>query len=582
MIYFNYLFENYDEFKELFGMQEHGNGTKSRRNKILLQLVKSRTILHMMATETKTNYLAKNVWDSRNHCHGKRVKYETTKRHPYGVNFYTIDTLDKLRNVILGLLWKGDVCLSLKGLEGVRTCLYDTDDFQGICEDGDYRSIRYVNRERQRVFKMRAGKFLRKIIEEHADIDALLPEQVKIWVCEDFAERWKAHAQNIIAGDKYTLHVDKNFADIYNGRKCKGNFGSCMVNDGYWTFYRDSVDASAAYLTDAEGLIVSRCIVYNAVRDSLGNTLRLAERQYSSESNDTLKMLLVQRLIDGGHIDGYKRVGADCHSPEAFVACDGNPLKSYSLEIDCNLEDYRVVSYQDSFKWYDDYDKVSRNYGSSGEGNLSVTGGRLEEDEDDHEDDRWSDYHDEWIPEDDAYYIDSRDDYFYSNEIVYAYKWNGNRFYREDCFEDDCIEINGKSYFAGIDRESPNDYGIYECPNCGEWFVPALEDAVYSVLTEEDYCCDSCLEEAEEKWHKDNGETFCDYDDEWYDADEVIDALRWNTRLRKYYRTYIHIDDFNDLVKDGEATEYCGRYYIDDILLDGEPAHLLAADAIAA
>ena len=37
-------FKNAQEFQELFGIQEHGNGVKSRRNKILLALLKSKSV----------------------------------------------------------------------------------------------------------------------------------------------------------------------------------------------------------------------------------------------------------------------------------------------------------------------------------------------------------------------------------------------------------------------------------------------------------------------------------------------------------------------------------------------------------
>lgn len=38
-----YPFKNYDEFKTIFGIIHHGNGHKSRSNKILLALFKSGT-----------------------------------------------------------------------------------------------------------------------------------------------------------------------------------------------------------------------------------------------------------------------------------------------------------------------------------------------------------------------------------------------------------------------------------------------------------------------------------------------------------------------------------------------------------
>lgn len=36
-----YKFQNYEEFKEIFGLNYHANGTKSRKNKILLSFIKN-------------------------------------------------------------------------------------------------------------------------------------------------------------------------------------------------------------------------------------------------------------------------------------------------------------------------------------------------------------------------------------------------------------------------------------------------------------------------------------------------------------------------------------------------------------
>lgn len=41
-----YKFRNFEEFNELFGIQHHGNGEKSRKNKILLSYIKDRKLLH--------------------------------------------------------------------------------------------------------------------------------------------------------------------------------------------------------------------------------------------------------------------------------------------------------------------------------------------------------------------------------------------------------------------------------------------------------------------------------------------------------------------------------------------------------
>ena len=44
MLYYN--FSNYEEFKQLFSIQEHASGEKSRKNKILLAFIKDRERLH--------------------------------------------------------------------------------------------------------------------------------------------------------------------------------------------------------------------------------------------------------------------------------------------------------------------------------------------------------------------------------------------------------------------------------------------------------------------------------------------------------------------------------------------------------
>ena len=45
MIYIK-SFSNYEGFKEVFGFIEHGNGVKSRKNKILLGVLKDRKFIH--------------------------------------------------------------------------------------------------------------------------------------------------------------------------------------------------------------------------------------------------------------------------------------------------------------------------------------------------------------------------------------------------------------------------------------------------------------------------------------------------------------------------------------------------------
>lgn len=98
MLYYN--FANYEEFKELFGIVEHGNGVKSRKNKILLALYKDRQALrtHIRAISyevchnLQSKYTVKidkadsdKNWRkyrlTRTHYRDAKYKYEDDHRH---------------------------------------------------------------------------------------------------------------------------------------------------------------------------------------------------------------------------------------------------------------------------------------------------------------------------------------------------------------------------------------------------------------------------------------------------------------------------------------------------------------------
>ena len=578
MIYMRSAFKNYEEFKALFGVNEHGNGEKSRRNKILLSLFKSKEILHRMATRRERYHLCQqNEWNPKEEKYVPCERWRCEVLNRWDIDLYAPLNMSGLYRMVMDYLSvesRGHSCtswLQINNLDGIWSTQYKSDDFGGLCEDGDIRSIRYINIENGRVFKMRAGKFMRKLIEECNDLNTILPYEVKNWFCEEFAEKWKAYAADNICGNEYTLHVDDDFCRIYDSYECVGDFGSCMTDKDYWTFYRDATDAKAAYLENEDGKIVARCIIYTDVLDGEGNHLRLAERQYSTDCDDSLKRMLVMRLIDGGHIDGYKRVGADCHSPESFANVHGEPLKNYELSIRCVLHTDDAVSYQDSFKWYDEDNFRAYNHDFDGyhEDDLATTDGY------------WgsryvySEYHGRNIREDDAVYVETRDTYILNEETREARVYHRGEFRWETCLADDCLEIYGCYYYAGTDAEYPEEYGISTCPVCGENFV--YDEGCYSEITCEDYCCADCRNSAERDYKKENW-TYSSWDDDYFeDENEVDEMMFWNKVNKRYERFTIHIDTLQELIDDGDVIWFNGMYYHDACLIDGEPAHACAA-----
>lgn len=585
MLYYN--FKNYEEFKEIFGIIEHGNGVKSRKNKIMLALWKDRRFLrtHIRAMSWDSYFEMSNIY--RTKLNNARVRNDAERFLVLARKFedyasklsanWESDLLDYTDMVALKCKLYQIMSDSSYAVSGAShrlvlnsktfySTVYKTDSMAGICEDGTTNAIRYINTESGRIFKMKAGKMFNHLLSCNK-LTEMLPEQIKRWLGEEFVAEWILYAREISGSNGYTLHVDDNFKDIYSGRRLKGNFRSCMVGNGYYSFYSDAVKAKAAYLTDEDGMIVARCIIFTDVTDEDGKTWRLAERQYSSEQDLSLQRMLVSALIRGGYIDGFKSVGASCSDAQNFVDNNGNSLRNKIFSIECNLETSDYVSYQDSFKYYDynrsiAYNSTDMHYDYE----LDVTSGTIEE-----EQGEWSHYNDEYIPREEACYVETRDDYFYNHQVVYAYR-DG---YQEDCFQDDCLEINGTYYYAGRNCDDYSCYGISYCEECGEYYLDS--DSYYSDITEEYYCSDYCRDCAEQRYKEDNWH-YSEYDDDYVeDEDEITIAVEWSKVYHEYRKTTIFCETLDELMDSEKAVEIDGVNYIDDIGFDGEPVHFAAA-----
>lgn len=460
-----YPFQNYEEFKELFGMQEHGNGVKSRRNKILLQWYKQKWVLHAATGAGDEDRM-----------------------------LYSVRSMTALWSLILNHIgWDSDRSWHYLRLADVPlySGQYKLDDYSGLCEDGDTRAVRYINCENGRVFKMRAGKFFKAVALETA-FGRKLSEPIMLWLCEEFTQRWTTWASGRV--QHYELKVDDDFASIYSGYKCVGNFHSCMTDNDQYSFYEDAVDAKAASLRNDEGRIVARCIVFTEVHDDeTGEIVRLAERQYATDGDDVLKRILVDKLIEGGYIDGYKKVGADCSSESAFVSNDGKDWSNRRFGIRCDLERGDRLSYQDSFKSYNIDDHWATNY-DVGSYSLDVTDTYFES-----EGDNWDSWHEEYT----------------DNDVVDVY-YHGREY---TCDEEELDDFRYVSRGDGAGEYHHEDDVVY-CEDIDGYVLE--DDATFSELLQEYWYDVDDMEAAEEEWHQDNGEVWSEYDEEWYPKDEVV------------------------------------------------------------
>lgn len=498
-----YKFRNFGEFQELFGIQHHASGEKSRRNRILLSYIKNRRLLHNAVVPD--DYSLLHISDM--------AELKKTMHHEIRGSGHNDDSL------LYEIKIKDDI---------YHSALYYTDANYGLCEDGDFRSIRYINAENGRVFKMKIGKFFRKIILETI-FGQTLPEQVLTYLCEEMTQDWQIHTMGCLPQNK--LFVNKDFERIYDSSVCVGDFHSCMVNDGYHTFYEDAVEASAAYLENEDGQIIARCIIYNEVKDQNGKIWRLAERQYSKDENDVLKRALVDALIRKGHIDGYKSVGAGCGDSRAFVDNDGNSLSSYEFSIKCDLDYGDTLSYQDSFKNYSDYTRIATNFGK-GDIELDTPDGHIaDEDEDDEE---YDDYHD-----------------YHCSEVTLVYK-NGHEYYCDSNNLDDFVYLDGKDEYHHQDD-------VDRCEECEDDFLSG--EGYYSDITEEYYCCSSCLEKAEKSYKEDNW-TYSEYDDEYFEnEDDVVEYQQWSSVFSRYDKSTITQETLDEKIEEGEFYIFDGVAY---------------------
>lgn len=468
----------YDDFKYLFGLETHGNGVKSRRNKILLQHIKNPALIK---------------W-CREHNDWTLIHIRSMAELKQMVLCYIRETGKADRNLPNKVVLVGNTYWSSQ---------YRTDHMEGLCEDFDKRAVRYVNTKTERVYKMKAGKFFTAVLKE-TELGQILSEQVINWLSEEFTQDWQTYTYG--QTPDVELHVDDNFELIYDENACKSFNGcSCMVGKNRHAFYEESVEAKSAYLLDMDGYVLARAIMFTNVKDQYGKTWRLLERQYSRESNEVLKRLLVDLLIKGGHIDGYKQIGAGCSESRAFVANDGSSLAEMKFSIKCNLGMSDVLSYQDSFKYYDYDNEIAYNYiDAPHDYDLDTTDYNLDGDYDEDEDDgEWDDYHDYRCEE-------TRLCYLHGHEV----------YVDVDNLEDFvCIEPNDE--YHHIDD-------CTQCDKCGTWLLKS--EALYNSQAEAYFCNAEC----EAEYIADNF-YFSEYDDKYFkDFEDIAKINVWDDLEQTY------------------------------------------------
>lgn len=554
------IIKNYDEFKEMF-TAKNADGTTRRKNGILLSFYKSKEMREWFGMDVMNS----------------------------------VRTVSGMYTLLYGAIQEASCCwwnpngrtynVNIMGKE-FHSPMYATDGHNGVCVDGDLSAYRYENKERGgRVFKMKVGKMFRHLMDL-TDLGSVIPETVKLYLCEELTREWEAYVSSRVPGnEELVLHIDDNFKGIYSQKEC-GNlyFHSCMQGDykENWMFYRDSVKAHAAYLTEGEdGYIVARCVIFDEVtREDTGEVIRVAERQYSRPDKDNsdypdeiLQRLLVKKLVDGGYIDAYKKPGAGCGDANAFVDKDGNDMSDVHMHIECNLLGGDHLSYQDSFKWYDMYENTAYNYYvDTGYEGLDSTNEYYDYEE------NYDSYHERYTDNDVAvvywhgrdYTCDSED----MDDFVYIEYGSGKyEYHHEDdvvrCEDIDDYVLEDDAYYSEILGE----YYYDESAMCEAEAEYKAENWYYSEITEEYYETTREKDEDEQEY-KESYWHYSEYDEEYYeDEDDIVVWLSdFYKSVGKFERQTISYETVCELIESGEAVkdEETGIYYskkaLDEVL----------------
>lgn len=195
--------------------------------------------------------------------------------------------------------------------------------------------------------------------------EGFVPHKTLTFAIECIVAAYKAYAKRCNGmEDSVHLVVDDDVKYVYDSRNYEQNidFKSCMTDAFDQLDFYDSccVNVQAASLRDNDtGKIIVRCLIFEAY-DDYGNVVYLAERQYGEEMP---KRLLIDLLIAGGYIDGYKAIGAGCGDSTSFLANDGTRWYYREFHIKCyydgDVDCYHP--YMDSFKYCVPADRAAYN-----------------------------------------------------------------------------------------------------------------------------------------------------------------------------------------------------------------------------
>jgi len=343
----------------------------------------------------------------------------------------------------------------------------------------------------------KAGKIIRKLFTKKSIAKLGLKDSD----FECFSNTYKSTFND--DGFKFEILNRSSIPDVYDMElyQSEGSCtlqGSCMNGDSnYLDIYANCTQLRIVVITDKNGLLAGRCLLW-----TINEEITLCDRFYVS------KDCLYHTFIDFAEKNKfwYKKNYLSYANKNVFINPDGEEItKQFRIETDTDFDYYPYI---DTFTFgcngYLTNESNNTNY------EYCNTDGTRDGDEDNHDNEVWDDFADEWIDEDYASYIDSGESRYRDRSTHYdnTVSIDGSTYHVNDC---NIVEVNNTYYT--IDSS-------YIAQVNGDWYLS--EDTCYSEIDGEDYLLDDCV-------YSDSIEDYILKDDatlingKWYhcDSDEV-------------------------------------------------------------
>jgi hypothetical protein len=268
-------------------------------------------------------------------------------------------------------------------------------------------------------------------------VNALLPGKYTSKDIEEFTNKFKAA---LTKRGEYFEEVSGDAIDHWynseNYKEMKGTLGnSCMAKkNGLFKIYTENPDVCKMLILVEDDKLIGRALVWKLnsikIHGMEPEQTWFMDRQYTINDSD------VEKFRNYAKEKGWIYKSNNNHHSFTNVTIEGRE-RNADLTVKVKVKDYKKYPYMDTFRRYDPnegilYNDDSRDIENMGHYLLEQTNGGWDE----VNNTVWSEWHDEYINEDDAVWSDWADSYLDSDRSIYVERGSGRGWYPESC---DCL-----------------------------------------------------------------------------------------------------------------------------------------------